>query len=584
MRKFAVFFGLMLVSMGAHAIDESMCFANARVGAAFGNTENKLNPQTETETFRNNTRFSRTLGADDDYDECIEFLTECERRKGRAEVISNTELPSRNAVSVKCVFSEFAGVTPNYFSNNLQQVKAAYAANPGDINKIVGVWSPLKHALVGGDSPDIVKFLVDKGADVNAFDSGQNPMILSAIIHENAEDVRTLITAGANLDVNDSYGTSVLEYTQTTPEILKMIQDALGVQTTSSAAQAATGSAARSATDTVAASTAQAKTATNTVASDATARATTAGGTPGACELKQYTYVSTSKSNYDEWLFPDSGYDEFADERNSKGKGYECNRNGGTDACAEDTVIYMEPGHNFQNNTHGERIYVCQYDQNTADPTRKNDKWVGYDIKDADCSSTDLSPATGIKNADDETFYLDDDGQYCRNLKEQCSENLTNNIKATKQMAAEQNLEDVVAAADKILIVCQDPKQQGFREGLDEYLTLVAKYGLRVSQDVEIEISTVVDATNINSIVGELDTLRGRLPRVTVWRTAQGQFNTSRLVSDSVAGVVLGTAGGLITSNIIKKNQIENGFEDLSCAVGGQVVAAWDDEFIVGIK
>jgi len=69
----------------------------------------------------------------------------------------------------------------------------------------------------------------------------------------------------------------------------------------------------------------------------------------------------------------------------------------------------------------------------------------------------------------------------------------------------------------------------------------------------------------------------------TVWKTSEGNFNGSRLLSDSVAGVVLGTAGGLITSNVIKKNQVENGFEDIQCTVGGQVVAGWGDQFRVGI-
>ena len=56
------------------------------------------------------------------------------------------------------------------------------------------------------------------------------------------------------------------------------------------------------------------------------------------------------------------------------------------------------------------------------------------------------------------------------------------------------------------------------------------------------------------------------------------------MLSDSIAGVVLGTAGGLITSNVVKKNQVEDGFEDLQCTVGGQVVAGWGDEFRVGIQ
>ena len=68
------------------------------------------------------------------------------------------------------------------------------------------------------------------------------------------------------------------------------------------------------------------------------------------------------------------------------------------------------------------------------------------------------------------------------------------------------------------------------------------------------------------------------------WKTEEGKFNTARLASDSVAGVVLGTAGGLITSHVVKKNQIEDGFEDLNCSIGGQTVAGWSDEFNVGIQ
>lgn len=81
--------------------------------------------------------------------------------------------------------------------------------------------------------------------------------------------------------------------------------------------------------------------------------------------------------------------------------------------------------------------------------------------------------------------------------------------------------------------------------------------------------------SDIRSVVDNLD--------VSKWRTAEGNFNTSRLLSDSIAGVVLGTAGGLITSNVMKKNQASNGLEDIQCTVGGQVVAGWGDQFQVGI-
>jgi len=83
------------------------------------------------------------------------------------------------------------------------------------------------------------------------------------------------------------------------------------------------------------------------------------------------------------------------------------------------------------------------------------------------------------------------------------------------------------------------------------------------------------------SILGAMD---GWKKTLSVWKTSKGDFNTARLASDSVAGVVLGTAGGLITSKVVKKNQVKTGFEDISCTIGGQKVADWHDEFTVGIQ
>ena len=83
------------------------------------------------------------------------------------------------------------------------------------------------------------------------------------------------------------------------------------------------------------------------------------------------------------------------------------------------------------------------------------------------------------------------------------------------------------------------------------------------------------------SILGAMD---GWKKTLSVWKTNEGDFNTARLASDSIAGVVLGTAGGLITSKVVKKNQVKSGFEDIQCTIGGQKVADWHDEFTVGIQ
>lgn len=93
--------------------------------------------------------------------------------------------------------------------------------------------------------------------------------------------------------------------------------------------------------------------------------------------------------------------------------------------------------------------------------------------------------------------------------------------------------------------------------------------------------------TQSTAIIGnasqKLDEIMAGL-KVSVWKSAEGKFNTARLASDSIAGVVLGTAGGLITSHVVKKNQVKKGFEDIQCVVGGQKVADWADEFTVGIR
>lgn len=88
---------------------------------------------------------------------------------------------------------------------------------------------------------------------------------------------------------------------------------------------------------------------------------------------------------------------------------------------------------------------------------------------------------------------------------------------------------------------------------------------------------------SITSISGNLKNTFGGLG-VSVWKNKDGGFNTARLASDSIAGVVLGTVGGVITSNIVKKNQLKGGFEDIKCLIGGQQVASYGDTFQVGIR
>lgn len=92
-----------------------------------------------------------------------------------------------------------------------------------------------------------------------------------------------------------------------------------------------------------------------------------------------------------------------------------------------------------------------------------------------------------------------------------------------------------------------------------------------------------IDEKRLAAAVEAIDKYRSGLD-VSVWKDEEGNFNTARLVSDSIAGVVLGTAGGLITSSVVKKNQVKSGFEDIMCTIGGQPVGSYGDEIQVGIQ
>ena len=113
----------------------------------------------------------------------------------------------------------------------------------------------------------------------------------------------------------------------------------------------------------------------------------------------------------------------------------------------------------------------------------------------------------------------------------------------------------------------------------------------------EILHSVTISGDNSQVIISEQNASRLKIKRawtrlnamsgdfkVSVWRDKQGNFNTARLASDSIAAVVLGTTGALVTSNIVKKNQVSGGFEDVQCTIGGQTVATWGDDFSVGIQ
>ena len=145
-------------------------------------------------------------------------------------------------------------------------------------------------------------------------------------------------------------------------------------------------------------------------------------------------------------------------------------------------------------------------------------------------------------------------------------------IKQVKEWETEYSYnEEISMLIDIIIKYCEGTPEEKFFESLYNELEALIK---TVESSSKSKISTAVE---------KLDDISKNFED-SVWKTAEGKFNTSRLISDSVVGVVLGTAGGLITSKVVKKNQVENGFEDIECSIGGQKVADWGDQFRVGIQ
>lgn len=144
----------------------------------------------------------------------------------------------------------------------------------------------------------------------------------------------------------------------------------------------------------------------------------------------------------------------------------------------------------------------------------------------------------------------------------------------------------IMALINQIRELCKSAtKTQVAFNSLWTALLAMQPQNCTVVSPVQTTIDISVNIRSVQTAYSKLKSIHDKFRGdVSVWKSADGTFNTARLASDSIAGVVLGTAGGLITSNVVKKNQIEDGFEDIQCTIGGQSVANWGDEFRVGIQ
>lgn len=145
---------------------------------------------------------------------------------------------------------------------------------------------------------------------------------------------------------------------------------------------------------------------------------------------------------------------------------------------------------------------------------------------------------------------------------------------------------DIMALIDKIQEMCRTntKSEQDFNKLWGSLLELQPQNCTQTSNtDVTITITKLTE--RVNDAYSRLVSIHNKFrDEKSVWKDKDGNFNTARLASDSIAGVVLGTTGALVTSHVVKKNQVENGFEDIKCTIGGQNVSQWGDQFRVGIQ
>jgi hypothetical protein len=138
---------------------------------------------------------------------------------------------------------------------------------------------------------------------------------------------------------------------------------------------------------------------------------------------------------------------------------------------------------------------------------------------------------------------------------------------------------------------CKDESYPTFEKWFNAQFENVKKYVLEKCPNAKTKtsVSTISGGSGVNNaqLQSAKDSIDSFFASTESHRsglkTADGKFNTVRLASDLTAGVVLGTVGGVVSGVVIKKKQVEKGFEALHCAVGGHTVADWGDTFEVGL-
>ncbi|MFH1314277.1 MAG: ankyrin repeat domain-containing protein [Candidatus Eisenbacteria bacterium] len=97
-------------------------------------------------------------------------------------------------------------------AGDMSKVEAILAADPGQISARNDALGTPLHVAVSDSQVDIARFLISRGADVNAGDSDNSRPLHWAAFERKRELVEILLEAGADLEIVEDYGNSPLTY------------------------------------------------------------------------------------------------------------------------------------------------------------------------------------------------------------------------------------------------------------------------------------------------------------------------------------------------------------------------------------
>jgi ankyrin repeat protein len=98
-----------------------------------------------------------------------------------------------------------------YSSNNHQDPVTLLSVHGVDTKDMQNGYTPLDLAIMSVKHKDLVKLLVDKGANVNAQASSGATPLFWAVLRDQKDDAQFLLDHGANVNATDAYGDTILD-------------------------------------------------------------------------------------------------------------------------------------------------------------------------------------------------------------------------------------------------------------------------------------------------------------------------------------------------------------------------------------